>query len=793
MGIRTKLVFCLLAVIIPLGAVSTFALHLFDKQLEARTENALASTLRLEALRINEILEGYAQDARNLAAEPLIRNSVAAANTYRLNSESSQSLSTQLEDQETIAPIDYKATWPLQLLAMDLRRRAGMSGSAAAELRLIDRQGATLGETMGFSWNTNAPSITQRAMSSASTLFDRAFQTDTGRQHIAIVTPIVGVHGEVAGAIIVEVPLGPITSVVSMHEKTGKTTEAYIAQVTDTGDTQLITALRFNRAAAFNKIIPAAADLPISQAMTAAATKVITSKDYRGVETVAALQRIPATHWGVVVKIDTSEAYAPIDGLRQSLGIAAAISLLLILAGCTLCLAPVAQRLKKTAHTAHRMMQGDLTVRASDTHSDEIGNLARTIDSLARQLEQDHLKRLDVEEQLRHQATHDELTGLLNRKHAKKLIEELNNQSTQVHSVMFLDLNGFKDVNDFYGHAAGDEVLISVAQRLINAIPNSATLARWGGDEFVVILPNTDAVAAHVFTMDVHAAFEDPITTSEGIHNISTSIGLATSNRSKTLQETLAEADALMYEDKKQRQSNRSINTIAERTLERALQEERIEIGYEPIVSRDAAGNEVLVAADAQIRIRTREGGIILSDELLPQINDSRLKFNLYNYVLDTCTKSIDRWINAHIVSPQFKLLFEIDPCVWQNVGVKEQLLSRIQSPNIALTSKHLSDTPLPEDVHTDVIKVPVELLHDEIFTARLMADYTARGITVCINGVDTRQQLNKLTSIGNAYHQGRLFDTPLRAVDFVSRWGQPSMGRHIPLSDRDFRLRLAS
>lgn len=796
MGIRAKLVLCLLAVLLPLAAVSAISFHWFDQQIKERTETSLSNTLRLEALRIEEILEGYAQDARNLAADARVNSFVTAVTTYRRtntqNTPTSSSTSLYLEDRDDIATIDLDAVWPLQLLALDLQRKAGMIGSSALELRITDRQGLTLGETIGFSWNPKDPAILLTAMSTVKTVFADAFVTDANQRRLAIVSPIMSTFGEVVGTVVIEVPMKLITGVVSMHERAGQTTEAYIAQPTDKGAAQLITALRFDRKSAYKKIVPAGENLPVNLAMQSEAAQVTTTHDYRGIETIAAVQQITTTGWGLVVKIDSSEAYAPVVKLRNYLTIAATAALLLILLGYTILLGPIAHRLKKTALTAQTIKSGDLTVRVGDLHNDEIGKLARTIDSLAEQLHEDHQKRLDVEEQLRHQATHDELTGLLNRKHANKLIEELDGLSHQTHSVMFLDLNGFKDVNDFYGHSAGDEVLTSVAGRLLNAIPNNATLARWGGDEFVIILPNTDAVAAQVFTSDIHAAFETPVSTREGLHRITTSIGLATSNNSKSLQETLAEADSLMYEDKRQTRSNRTISTIAERTLERALQEERIELWYEPIIGKDSDGNETLNAAESKIRIRTKDGGIVLPEELLPETNNAALTMRLYEHALKESRKSINRWKQTSIVSKDFRLIFTISPDLWEIPEFTTQVLPHFSSDDVAIASKHNPEFHIQTNLCTDFIKIEASDLSDKTNTIDLVETYKNQGISICIEGIDSRDTMASLAVSEPVTYQGRIFDTPLRAVDFISRWGRPSSDSHIPLSDKNFKLRLA-
>lgn len=829
MGIRAKLVFCLLAVLIPLCVISTFAFHLFDKQLTERTESALSNTQRLEASRISEILAGYAHDARSLATGPYVQEFVTTIDGYiaEIKTDPTQAVQNppSIGGQDGMAIIDISATWPLQQLALDLQIKAVITGSAIVELRIVSRTGMTLGETMGFSWQPADAALIEQAMKTVKTSFGDAFLTDFGQQRIGLVSPIVSDIGEVVGALVLETPLDPLTDIVSMHESTGLTTEALIAQRTPLGDAQLITALRFDRTSAFTKIIPSSKDLPINQALNSLFSKVIEAPDYRGVDSISSIQTIPATGWGLVVKIDEQEAYAPLNELRKILGITVAVSLLLILFGYTIFLGPVAHRLKKTAHAAHKIMDGDLTVRVCDYANDEIGHMARTIDSLALQLDQDHRKRLKIEDQLRHQATHDELTGLLNRKYANKLIKELNNKSEHTHTIMFLDLNGFKDVNDFYGHAAGDEVLITVAERLIQTTPNNATLARWGGDEFVIILPDTDLIFAQILSTSVHAAFETLIPTSEGNHEISTSIGLAASSPGKTLQEALAEADSLMYEEKKKLKSSRTITSMAARTLERALLEDRIELWYEPILKCDDYGRENLVAADVKIRIRTSEGGIVLPEEILNDIGNTPLAAALYRHALRVCAKSARRWLDSKIVSSDFKLHFEINSEVLANRQFTDSALqfirtdgqsiakhislninsisqidnkatAQFKSEGLGITTVHsgilISSLKSEGGCQPDMSKIDIQYFNDDILAPTLIADFKKHEVSMCVSGVTSREELSKLTTNGVVFFQGKLFDGPMRAVDFISRWGQPSENSLIPLTNSNFRLRLA-
>jgi len=328
----------------------------------------------------------------------------------------------------------------------------------------------------------------------------------------------------------------------------------------------------------------------------------------------------------------TMHVFVPMDQLQNFFIVAFSTSLLAVLVGYTLFLGPLAHRLKNTANAAQRMMEGDLSAHIRDNKSDEIGKLSRTVDKLAMQLERDYRARKNIEEQLLHQATHDELTDLHNRKFANNLIDTLSGPSQPEHSILFLDLNGFKDVNDLYGHAVGDEVLISVAKRLTHSIPNNATLARWGGDEFVVILSNTDRVTASIHADAAHDVFTTPIVSSKGTHHISTSIGISTTNPSKLLNDALLEADALMYEDKRSSKNNPSIHSLANRTLSRALEEQRVELWYQPIIECNSFGIRKLSAADVKIRIRTSEGGIVPIEELLTNINQRKSCRSNLNY-----------------------------------------------------------------------------------------------------------------------------------------------------------------
>jgi diguanylate cyclase (GGDEF)-like protein len=639
-----------------------------------------------------------------------------------------------------------------------------------------------------------------------------------------MISPIISVRGEVVGALMLETRLNPITDLVSKHEGVGKSSEAHIAQPTVDGNAQFITALRFDRKAAFNKIVPLARHLPINEALNAPGGRILQALDYRGVESILAIETIPETGWGLVVKIDKAEAYEPVVELRRVLVITAISSIVFVLICYMFCLVPIAQRLKRTAAAAQKIMNGELTTRVEDTNHDEIGHLARTIDTLARDLESDQKKRTEVEARLRHQALHDELTGLLNRKYANKLIRQLNENKQQNHSVMFLDLNGFKDVNDLYGHAVGDEVLVTIARRLTAEIGDGATLARWGGDEFVVILPGCEESAATEFALSLHNAFDEPVITSQGVHQISCSIGLATSSATKSLDDVLTEADILMYEQKKRQQRVLSTGGMAVRTVERALLEDRIEVWFQPIVRVGRPGSYALCGAEALVRIRSRDGGVILPEEFLGEVTASAWGTELDRRVLSLALTSLSRWSTAGIVRDDFKMSINVtaqslnDPAFsailnsqLQAAAIKPDriivelphdskvdplLLLHLRTLGVAIALDRMGAEPtslgITSHLQPDIAKIHRRWLADTVVAPHLVAICEDLNLDMIVEGIETREQMAHLHELGIKRFQGHLFDRPLRPVDFISRWGESSLeglGDHL---NRNVALRLA-
>ena len=181
------------------------------------------------------------------------------------------------------------------------------------------------------------------------------------------------------------------------------------------------------------------------------------------------------------------------------------------------------------------------------------------LEDLARQVEQlFELRRqqamlLDVLAEVDHLAVHDPLTGLVNRRMLADRLEQAINRAERggcPPMVFFCDLDGFKAVNDTLGHQAGDEVLVHIAQRLRAVVRPADTVARVGGDEFLVLCEDLPPEHREALADRLRASGEDPIATPAGAARVGVSVGMAAASPDRTVSDVLNEADRGMYLDK---------------------------------------------------------------------------------------------------------------------------------------------------------------------------------------------------------------------------------------------------
>jgi diguanylate cyclase (GGDEF)-like protein len=255
-------------------------------------------------------------------------------------------------------------------------------------------------------------------------------------------------------------------------------------------------------------------------------------------------------------------------------------------------------------------------------------------------------------------AAHDSLTGLCNRAAFAARAEISFARATVDRpqpTVLVLDLDGFKDVNDSLGHHIGDLLLIEVAQRLRGSVRPNDTVARLGGDEFAVLLTDADPVAGELAAVRITQAFNSPFVIDGVVLDIETSIGIATAESGNDVATVLRHADTAMYAAKEHRLGHtrfdpkRAHDTADRLTmlgdLRRALDSENeIELHYQPKVAVDSGD---LIGAEALARWRHPAKGMIGPDTFIPVLEGTSLIHRFTARVLDMALTQGRAWLDA--------------------------------------------------------------------------------------------------------------------------------------------------
>lgn len=266
-----------------------------------------------------------------------------------------------------------------------------------------------------------------------------------------------------------------------------------------------------------------------------------------GVTEIKAFASIPNTSWLVAVTLPLASALPTVEHTRALIGrgalIQGGIIVLLVLGAYLWFFRP----LRRAAELAERMTRGDLPLSPLPVERrDEVGQLTMAFNGL--------LGRLKVHQaELQHQAHHDVLTGLPNR---MMLAERM--QAALAHAcregcgvaLLFLDLDGFKPINDRLGHKAGDQVLQEITQRLRQVARHGDTLARVGGDEFVLLatdLGQPFEAGAQVLAEKCIRAVSQPLHLAQGDYTLGVSVGIAVCDGSCDADSLLQAADKAMY------------------------------------------------------------------------------------------------------------------------------------------------------------------------------------------------------------------------------------------------------
>ena len=448
---------------------------------------------------------------------------------------------------------------------------------------------------------------------------------------------------------------------------------------------------------------------------------------------------------------------------------------------------------------------------------DERFTLKQAIDLSSREIRSLH-------EALSRQTLQDTLTGLPNRaaliRHLEQSLEACAHAGTGL-AILFIDLDGFKQVNDSLGHAVGDELLVLASQRIRACTRPEDVVARLGSDEFVVVCPDVSddrivpSIAARIGSQ-LAAPF--PIGDHEAV--VSASIGLVTTaDAAARAEDLLGQADLAMYEAKingKGRATvfnswmQRSVDTkfSVRNALGRAITLDELRVMYQPIVS---LADQRVIGTEALVRWERPGVGLVPPDEFIPIAEESSLISAVDCWVLQEAVRRGARWCGAGAtiainlsartlqqddvvhalrralqrtaVSPGQLTLEITETSLLAGTGATDNNLSRLRDLGVKLSiddfgTGHSSLSQL-QKTDVDVLKIDQSFValmdHDAPSAAIVSAIITvghALGLSLIAEGVERPSQFALLREQGCDMAQGWLFGRPLPAEAIDKAFG---------------------
>lgn len=345
-------------------------------------------------------------------------------------------------------------------------------------------------------------------------------------------------------------------------------------------------------------------------------------------------------------------------------------------------------------------------------------------------------QRQQVEEKIRYQALHDLLTGLPNRLLFDQLLEKaLANavRSGESLAVIFLDLDRFKIINDTLGHTLGDRLLQSVAQRLQTSLRSGDTVARWGGDEFTILLPRIHYLEEvtqvawrilnsfeNVFYLEGHELY------------VSASLGIALLDEHSPDAETLIQhADTALYHAKDEGRNNYQFYTTSlssktpdilnlEKNLRYALERGEFAVYYQPQIN---IHTEKITGMEALLRWQHPDMGVVAPSVFIPLAEDSGLIIQIGEWVLRTACLQNRAWQDAGF--PPLTIAVNLSPKQFRQPKLVE---------NVA---KILAETGL-ESQYLELEITESTAIEDIDFTKKVLYDLEEMGVHLSIDDFGT-------------------------------------------------------
>jgi diguanylate cyclase (GGDEF)-like protein/PAS domain S-box-containing protein len=436
----------------------------------------------------------------------------------------------------------------------------------------------------------------------------------------------------------------------------------------------------------------------------------------------------------------------------------------------------------------------------------------------------DITERKAFEDELHHHAFYDSLTGLANRRLLVERLDQALRRSTldrKTHALIFVDVDRFKSINDSLGHATGDELLVAIGARMKAVVRGHDLIARFGGDEFVVLLEDVAGVdVAVAAARRICTAAQLPMVLSDGYELVaSVSVGIALTEPAKTADDMLRDADVAMYDAKAKGRGGvykvfdrvsmgtRSAERLQiEADLRKGLERGELEVHYQPFYSLD---EHQIVGAEALVRWRHPMNGLISPQKFIPMAEETGLILPLGRYVLDTACQKVrsirDRLdvelpISVNLSPRQFAesgllaqvaaaldtaglpselLIFEItENMVMEDLSGAREVMKKLNRLGVRLaiddfgtgqsSLAYLKQFPVHEvKVDGAFVQGVAESPVDSAIVRAVVDLANAIGIASVAEGVETESQAAELKTLGCQVGQGFYFSHPLCAEQF--------------------------